>query len=180
MNNLAPAHDQKKFRRLYFLRLTTVALIIAIFVVIVHGVLLVPSYTFLQVRIAEQEAERAVFGRLLESSEGVAVEDSLRDLDLKLSLLESLPQQPSFPAAVTTVLEVPRAGIDVTSVAYEPAGQGGEISVRGIATNREALRSYARLLEAAPSIESVDFPISDLAEERNLTFTLTVTLQESL
>lgn len=180
MINLAPQENIKQFRRVYFMRLTTVVLIMATALVVIHGVLLIPSYALLNVRVVEQEVERDTVGRLLQAAEGGQIEEKLKDMALQLSRLETLPDQPSLTSAVDLVLGVPRGGISIRSIGYEPGAETGALRVQGVATTREALRSYAQLLEGEARVESVDFPISDLAAERNLTFTISVITNEVL
>lgn len=180
MINLAPQENVKQFRRIYFLRLTTVVLIVATALVVIHGVLLIPSYMLLNVRVAEQKVERDTVGRLLQAAEGSQIEEKLKDMAIQLNRLETLPAQPSLTNAVALVLGVPRSGISVRSIAYEPNGSESSLKVQGVAATREALRSYAQLLESQEVVTSVDFPISNLAEDRDLTFTLSIITNETL
>jgi Tfp pilus assembly protein PilN len=176
MINLLSAQGKKIFTRMYILRLLTVALSMGAVLVVIHSVLLIPSYVFLQARIANQEVEGEFLGKTLEASGSDEVEERLTALTAKLTLLETLESTPLFVSAIEDVLEVSRTGIQVTNIAYTPNDPKVQISIRGIAKDRDALRSFAKRLEEREGIASVDFPIGNLSKEKDLPFSISIVL----
>jgi len=177
MINLLPDHIQKAFKRMYLLRLLTIAFFIGAFLVIVHSILLVPSYVFLQARVLNQEVEKEFLGKTLEASGSDEVENRLKVLNGKIALLETLPDEPLFISAIEEVLEVSRTGIKVTQISYTPNDPKVQVGVRGIATDRDALRSFAKRLEEREGVSGVDFPIGNLSKEEDLPFNISIILE---
>lgn len=176
MINLLSAQGRKVFARIYVLRLTTIALLMVAVLIVIHSVLLIPSYVFLEARVLEQEVEREFIGKTLEASGSDEVEERLTTLTGKITLLETLTDTPLFISAVDEVLEVTRTGIKITQISYTPNDPKVQIHVRGIATDRDALRSFGKRLEERESVASVDFPIGNLSKEKDLPFTISIIL----
>jgi len=162
---------------MYLLRLLSLSLFTGAILFVIHSILLVPSYVFLQERVISQEIEKEFLGRTLAASGSEEVEERLRILNKNLSLLETLPMQPLFVAATEEVLEVSRIGIKITQITYSPKDANVQISVRGIATDRDSLRSFAKRLEEREKIIGVDFPIGNLSREKDLPFTISIILE---
>lgn len=174
MINLLPEDKKRSFKRTYFARLLTVFLILIAVLVVIHSVLLIPSYAFLQARIQSQVAEKEFLVRSLEATGGGEVEERLQALTEQITILETVNTSVSFVAIVEDILEVSRQGIVLTQVLYDPQNQNVDVELRGMAANRESLRSFASRLEAREEIESVDFPISNLSREEDLPFTIAI------
>ncbi|XKT75334.1 MAG: hypothetical protein ACJKSS_00905 [Patescibacteria group bacterium UBA2103] len=176
MINLLPAQHKKAFKQTYLLRLLSVIFFGISALIIIHGVLIIPSYVLLQARVLNQEAEKEFISRTLQASGSDEVEARLNALNEKIALLETLPNTPSLVDAVEEVLEVSRIGIAITQISFDPKDKEEHISVRGIAEDRDALRSFAQRLEERENIAGVDFPIGDLSREKDLTFTISIML----
>ena len=51
------------------------------------------------------------------------------------------------------------------------------ITLIGIATDRESLRSFGRLMEARTEFSTVDLPVSNFAKEKDIEFSMLVTIK---
>lgn len=176
MINLLSAQHKKRFKRIYLVRLLSVSLFMAAVLIVIHGVLLVPTYVFLQTRVLNQSVEKDLLARTLEASGSIEVENRLAELNEKITLLETLSEVPSFVSAIEEVLEVSRVGIKLTQISYEPKNAEVQIALRGVAVDRDALRGFAKRLEERPEIQNVNFPIGDLSKEKDLPFTISIAL----
>lgn len=176
MINLLPIQYKKALKQTYLLRLLSVALFAGAVLIVIHSVLLIPSYVFLQAQVLNQEAEKEFIGKTLEASGSDEVEMRLAALNENIALLETLPQAPSLVSAIEEVLEVSRVDIVLTQISFDPNDVEENIIVRGVAGDRDALRSFAKRLEERETISSVDFPIGDLSREKDLPFTISILL----
>lgn len=174
MINLLPEDKKRAFKRTYFVRLLIVFLATLTVLMVIHSVLLVPTYAFLQARIQSQVAEKDFLTRSLEATGGGEVEERLNLLTQQIETLEGIEETVSFVAIVEDILEVSRNGVVLTQVLYDPENQNVDVELRGTAQNRDALRSFAARLEAREGIESVDFPIGNLSREEDLPFTISI------
>lgn len=91
-------------------------------------------------------------------------------------VLSALDAAPRFAEAVDRVLAVPRSGIRVTRIAFDASVPEPALTIGGIAASRDALRSYVAQLEEDERITRASFPLSDLARDENLSFTVTAIL----
>tara|TARA_B100000745_G_scaffold300439_1_gene254400 strand:- start:706 stop:1242 length:537 start_codon:yes stop_codon:yes gene_type:complete len=177
MINLLPEISKQAFKRMYLLRFLAVVLLVVSVLTIIHSILLVPSYVFLQARVLNQEVEKEFIGKTLEASGSDEVEARLKALNEQIALLQTLPEQPLFVSAIEEVLEVSRSGIAITQISYNPKDPAVQIGVRGIADDRDALRSFAKTLEEREEVAGVDFPIGNLSKEKDLPFNISITLE---
>lgn len=177
MINLLPEYNARVFKRMYLLRLLSVSLLALAVLVIIHSVLLVPTYVFLQAQILNQNIEKEFLSKTLVASGSNEVEARLSALNEKIILLNTLPQQPTFISAIEEILEVSRTGIQVTQISYTPYDPKTHIGVRGIATDRDALRSFAQRLETRDGVAAVEFPIGNLSKDKDLPFTISIVLE---
>lgn len=85
-----------------------------------------------------------------------------------------------FSAVLTKLESLTGEGVDLRS--YEFARKDGAImpiSVNGKADTRQALANFHAVLRAEPMVEKVDLPISNLAKEKDIEFSMTVTLKKT-
>ncbi len=176
--NLLPPDKKRSFRRSYFMRLGTVAVILIASLVVVHGVLLLPSTLYLSVSLQTAKQELAEVNAQQGANGETETNRRLAALKQSAAHLARLETAPAASAAVRAVLAVPRQGIRITSITYAPStasAANGSMTITGIALTRESLRSYNLALSAAPFISKADLPISSYASEANIPFTVTVT-----
>lgn len=176
--NLLPVDRLRAFRRTYFVRLAVVSVSLAAVAILIHTVLLVPTYLLIGAEQGTREREAARLAEAVASSEGRSAAQKLASLDADASYLLGLSGSPKASAEVRAVLAAPHAGISLDGLAYAPptgdAGNG-KMTVRGVAATREALRAYAEALRAVGGIAAVDLPIGAYAKESAIDFTITLT-----
>lgn len=177
LTNLLPNDRVRALRRSYFARLATTALLFLSVLVIVSGVLLVPSYLF---AVSEVETTRSTLTALeaqLSSSEEQDVLRRLSELERTATYLSQVGAQVSASAVFERVLTQPRGGIIMTGFTYAPpSGRSeGKVTVTGVAASRDALRRYQTTLSTMPGVTSAELPISAYAQETNISFTITLT-----
>ncbi|HVX90080.1 MAG TPA: hypothetical protein VHC20_00245 [Candidatus Paceibacterota bacterium] len=178
MINLLPPDRSRAFRRNYFIRLATVAFMLLTALVVIHGILLLPSYLY---ATAEVRAEQAALVNTSANADATAESAASELATLKASAahLAELKNTPSASGAVRVVLGVPHPGVSLASITYTPPtggnAQSAKMVLSGTAATREELRSYNLALTGAPFVTSVDLPISAYAEDTDIAFSMTIT-----
>jgi Tfp pilus assembly protein PilN len=175
LTNLLPIDRLRALRQIYFLRLAVVSLVLGAGVIVVHGVLLMPSYLYLDSQVEERTTALAGIEAQLERSEEKQVSARIASLTADATYLARLADLPKASTAVSAVTELPRPGIQLTGFSFAPAEGGATMTVSGVATTREALRAYERVLSGQTYITSATLPISAYAKDSNITFTITLT-----
>lgn len=189
LTNLLPPERRRAIRRDYFLRFGTVVALFATVLIIAAAALLAPTYVFLARSVAAKEARLASMRSALSSPDDVALSARLAALKSDADALAALAGAPSASAIVRAALAVSRPGVALSGFEYAPATEArpgtpgtksdvvlGTLAVSGTASTRDALRGYQLALERATFARSADLPVSTYAKDRNIPFTITVTL----
>lgn len=171
--NLLPEERVRAFRQLYFLRIAVVSLLLASGVIIVHGVLLLPTYLYLSGAVQERTLALASLSDTLAGSEEQEIQARVAALSEDAAYLARLAETPKASAAVSAVMALPRPGVTLTGFSFAPSASGGAtMALTGQASTRETLRAYEDTLKAASFVKTVDLPISAYAKERDIGFTV--------
>ncbi len=168
MANLIPPQAQKIVRREYLARVVALWLLLVAIAVVLVTLLFIPVYVLI-----ENQTE-AYAGEFVEA-EGQS--DQFTSISATItqtnSLATSLLEHGQRPVAISTylavVMEAAPAGIDVNLFTV----QGNTaLTIGGTAKTRTQLAAYKEALEATDYFERVELPISALASERNIKFTM--------
>lgn len=178
LTDLLSPERRAALARGYFLRLGTVSALFATALVIAAAALLAPTYVFLARSIAAREARLASMKAAFASSDDAALSARLSAIKDDADALSALEHSPSVSATVRSALAVSRAGVALSGFEYAPpaAKRPGSLTISGTAATRDALRGYQLALENAPFASSVSLPVSTYAKDKDIPFTITVTL----
>lgn len=176
LTNLLPEERMRSLRQVYFFRLAVVTVLLLSGVILVHGVLLLPSFMYLRNQVGERTAALTTLTATLAGSEEKEINERVAALAEDSAHLARLSSIPKASAAIRAIAALPRSGIRLTGFSFAPKeGAGATMSVSGVATTRESLRTFEQSLANQPFITSTDLPISAYAKERDITFTISLT-----
>ena len=169
-------------RREYFIRLATVAVWLLIILVLVQGVLLIPSYIFQNETVIARTTQLQKLSANVSTAQEQQVQTGLKALQAESSYLLNLQGTPTASTALRAVLAVPRQGISITGFTFGPPSTVTPatsalrtMQITGMAATRENLRTYDAALSALPFVSNADLPISDYAKDNDIPFTITLT-----
>lgn len=177
MINLIPPSAKKSITLEYWLRVISMWSVIWSIALLLGISIMIPAYVLitLQVSAFSESAASAsqklatlkdVSKELEQASEGARVLiDGMRFV--KVSDYEAL-----FRDLENDDVRLTQIGIDRTKDGLAPARLAGQ------AASRQALASFRDALLAQPEVASVDLPISNLAKDKDIQFSLTVTLKK--
>lgn len=175
--NLLPQGRQRTLAREYLFRLGTVALALIAGVIVIHGVLLLPTYLYVGQEVNARQAELSSLVEASRAANQGEVGARIGALTITAQKLAELGARSTGSGALAQVLAVPRSGVTLNAFTFAPASADGEarMILSGTAANRDALRRYRETLAAQPSITKADLPISAYAKETDIEFTITLT-----
>lgn len=178
LTNLLPLERQRALSRDYVLRFSVVAMVILIILTLAATVLLVPTYVFLRERSTIKEKRLAEIKSMSSPVNEKELSTRLATLADNVKILAALADTPSVSTTIRTILAVSRPGITLSNFVYTPpvAESPGILVVSGSSKTRDALRNYQLALRSAPTVLSVDLPISAYAKDADISFTVTITL----
>lgn len=105
-----------------------------------------------------------------------------KEIDMKLRFLRSNMAEVSVFNSLEEVVSLLPEGVKIDSVLFfrnqvRNEKNGSAISLSGVATTRDSLVSFSNLLKGSASFSVVDTPVSSLAKDRNLPFSINIFIE---
>lgn len=179
MINLLPTAYRQDLIKAYRVRLVVVALFFIAGALATGALLVAPSYATVLMQLQDLKAQRA-------GQQAQAVADTtdlatvLAQSDQNIELLRAKYARVPVTDVISALIGIKPAGIMLLSVRYDRTDAGAETLVfSGRSLSRDALVSFQDRLQDEPHIANVTLPISDLANNTDIDFTITVQLRTS-
>lgn len=176
MFNVLPQPAQEKVIREYKQRRIIVTLGAVVFIQVAFLALLFPSW------LASSSREKAAAAQIAmvddsASQNSVAISRTVTATNGILSLVHTVALRPAVVPALDTILKYKTANIRILDLQYAATGTStASVSVHGIAATRESLVSFVKALQTSESVDHVDLPVSNLAKDKNIDFSATVSI----
>jgi len=173
MFNLLPNHSKKIISKDYILRRYAVILGVVVFVQIWLIVFLLPSLVTSYFKNKDLSYQVESMKESNVAKDAGFISDMIVSTNNKLSLYENDFNYPQIVPIIKDVLSYKSQSISFTDFMYEFTGSSSAtISLRGRAMTRESLVSFVRNLEASNLFKEVDLPVSNLAKDKDIDFTV--------
>jgi hypothetical protein len=177
MINLIPPAAKKKIIIEYWLRVVSVWFYIWTVAILGSVAIMFPAYVLIhsQVSVYEQSAQTA--------SEKVAnFEEVKKQIEHSNELATKMQNQlvlPRMSDYLTLFRSLEGQGVTLSNIEMSRAEAAfSPIRVSGRAESRQALASFRDRISADARVEKVDLPLSNLAKDKDIQFSLTVTLKK--
>ncbi len=177
MFNLLPKNLKEIIRFEYKIRLLITAFISLIFLEFCFIIILLPSlfFVFYKENALQSGIENIRQTSRVESTDPIIAE--LKGINARLYILNTRLEYWPLTPLIDTILSkksdsVHWIGFNYASVSTSTA----IISVQGVSDDRESLVSFVKSLEKTGMFKKVDLPVSNLAKERDIKFSATLTL----
>lgn len=177
--NLLPPASVRALSRLYYARLFTLAFTLIAIAFVVGGVLIVPSYILASRAADAGERYLAALQETVGVRERAGVSDETRALAERLRILDTYTNEASFAPMFESLFGDLEPSIHVSQVAFSKGPDALQVSIAGAADTRAALIAFAKRLEDSGSFEGVSVPVSQLAADENLPFSITATYRST-
>lgn len=188
MINLLPVTEKQKIKKIYHMRVLSVCLALASILLVVSVIAFVPSYF---TAVTKYEGIAAALD--LSRNDSLPSRDDLKGIvkkaNEKVSILQNTdashpPVSDVFREIISAKGGVRLTGFSFGATAASPKGKKTEgapssefhITVHGISKERDDLLAFIKALESNALFESVDFPISNFVKEKDLEFSINITL----
>lgn len=175
MINLIPNSAKKSIQKEYWVRVVSVWMILLSIALVFSAIVTLPSYVLIssQVLVYEQSAAEAV--QKVEDYKLVSKKLIQSTQQAKFALDENTLD--SFAGYIFLFEDLEGVGISINEI--EIAREESSVKpiiVSGIADNRQELASFRDRILEVENVSAVDLPISNLAKDREIPFSLTVTI----
>jgi hypothetical protein len=175
MINLVPPKAKKSIQIEYWLRVLTTWLFLWSFALVCGAAALIPAYVLIETQSSVYETSAA------------EVSQKIADYNLASTALIRSSQQAryvlderdviSISSLISLIESLQDADIQLTDIAINRTDKAiSPIKLGGVASNRQALASFRDVLLEQTSVKDVDLPISNLARDKDIPFSITVTI----
>ena len=174
MVNLIPRSAKKNVIIEYWLRVLTVWSILGSVTAVLFAITLIPVYVLVDARISAYEESATIASQKIASFENVSRDLARSSQQAQLIMTSS---GRSLSELVYSFGALEGSGVALSEVMVQRSAEGvAPVKLSGIARDRQALSDFRDKLLAEPGVASVDFPISNLAKDRDIQFSMTVTM----
>ena len=179
MTNLLPFEEKKAVRGIYTMRRFIVALSLVVTAIIVGAIFLLPSFFIIAVKEERLSAELAGMKKAGVPDTNKHIEQAVTETNKTMDILK-LSDGSALSEALLSVFSKSDSDISFTGFFYTKDASGTsprkQVVIRGKATTRNALIAFVDRLKSERVFASVDLPVSDLAQAKDLTFSITTVL----
>ena len=173
MVNLLPRPAQRTLVRTYYLRLGTLFLLSVSLVVAVGGVLVAPSVFLAQNAADASERYLAALEETVGLKERAGAGEQMAVIAERVKILSTVAPALSTPIIEDVIRAKPK-GVKLNAFTIDRTASGANFSIAGVAVSRDALLTFVDALRATPSLSGVSLPVSSLASNEDLRFSLSL------
>jgi Tfp pilus assembly protein PilN len=177
MINLIPPVARKNLVREYWARVITVWMFLAGTASLIILLLLLPTYVLIGVQISA--LKQIVASSSEKSSSYDLSAAALLEANRQAQLLVGTPELTPFSAYSSQLESLASGGVVLKEERFSRKGDGGTIQISGVASTRQSLADFRDSIEADDNFTNVDLPISSLIKDRDLLFSMQITISTS-
>ncbi len=177
MVNILPKDAQNKLGTRYYLQLLSMVFFLVAVAFAAGAGLLAPSYL-----LARQEADGAkeystALQQALTLKQSAGAGAEMLALSEQLKLMKAYQANPAVAGALSALVAKLPKGVSITKIFILPPGTSdGKIGIEGRAKTRAELLAFVSDLQANALFKNVAVPVSDLAGDTDIPFSLTFSL----
>lgn len=179
MVNLLPQKTITRLRRTYYLRFAATLTILLVGALAVGTVLLIPSYVVSERSADASERYLSAVEETIGVRERAGVSDDVRALSERLRILNEYAGEPTTKNFFEDALSNLSSRITITGISFSKSGGTLNISIVGSADTRSSLLTFVETLQENERFNGVSVPVSQLARDSNIPFSITATYRSA-
>lgn len=174
MINLIPPEALKEVKKEYWIRVCSVWAMLVGTAFFIVAIFHIPVHQLLE---AQKDSYQEAYANATEQTgEFKTAEESIKNTNAVASLLVKKDEQIAFSAVLKTIDSLVQDGITIENYSFTRKGEGlGPIAVSGRADGRTSLTNYKNAIESNQLFKAATIPLSDLAKDKDIPFTITIT-----
>ena len=174
MINLLPPAARKSVVREYWLRVSAVWLFLLGTGCLIVAVLLLPTYMLIHTQINTLDSQ--VSASTAKASTFDVSAAALIQASTDAAILTQGASSTPFSHYLKLIETLAGPDITLRDVTYVKTTESGKLTLAGQAATRQSLANFRDALEADPVFQNVNLPISSLIKDRDLLFSLDITI----
>lgn len=175
MSNLIPPAARRAYVTEYWIRVATVYLMLLSFACVALLLLRVPTLTALAFR--NNDSAAAISDAESQKDKSSTDEAQIRRANALASMLSADDSSSlQFSRIVSVLSALAGRGVSIDSFTMSRNEETLSLSIAGVAQTRADLRAFDNAIEAHELFSAVDLPISNLANDTDIAYTMTITV----
>jgi len=175
MFNLLPDSLKGEIIKEYRLRLIVVILVFIMFIILSFIIFMSPSLVVSYFRENELKQRVEVLDKTAGASNINSIKPVIKSLNSDLSSIDKTLKYSEVVPLINSVLSEKTSSIYITDISYTSISSStASVVVQGVSTTRDALVSFKKSLEDTKIFKSIDLPISNLAKDKDIKFSMTM------
>lgn len=176
MINLIPPKAKKSLAIEYWMRVVSVWMILWAITLVAAICILLPAYVLISSQVEVYATSAAEASQKVASYENVSVALVRASQEARAVMDES--EVVRFSEYVSLFRSLEGDTVQISEIDLERAVNGfAPARLSGVAVDRQALASFRDRLQAQDVVESVELPISNLAQDKDIPFSLLVEIK---
>jgi hypothetical protein len=177
MFNLLPDNLKSEIRAEYKLHKFILILTFIIFIQVSFLVFLFPSWLISLYRENEVSAQIEEINKSPVAINANSISSIIKSTNTKLKIINTALEYPRLIPYVDTIISKKTDNIHLIGIMFSTTAKDtATISIEGLSSTREALVSFVKNLESAGKFKKVDLPVSNLAKDKDIKFSMTLTV----
>jgi ABC-type phosphate transport system substrate-binding protein len=179
MFNVLPPNLKEKIKAEYRIRYITLVLLLVLCLQVSFLVFLLPSWitSVYKERDATVQLENIRQSPLAKGASPIA--SIITDTNKKLVLINSILQYPEVTPIVQSILANKTSPVRLNEFLYtSKTASTSAFLIGGVSSTREGLVSFVKNLEKSGEFKTVYLPVSQLAKDKNLDFSITLGVEK--
>ncbi len=177
MFNVLPENIKREIKSNYRMRLIVVCLLIIIVVQVSALVFMLPSWVSSYYRQKDVANRAEKMNQNLPAIDMTAIDSEIKSTNFKLKILTSTLEYPEIIPYINLILENKTNSIKLNSLTYTlPNQSSAKFNLNGVADSRDALLAFVKNIQNTGKFKAVDLPISNFAKDKNIRFSLDLTI----
>jgi hypothetical protein len=174
MLNLLPRDEKKHIKGEYVKRLSIVVFGGILSTMFVGLTLLLPAFFLSEVRENALIEQSIDMGKSTEGSGREELERILDETQQKIDILTAKKDETPLRSIFDAILRHRTEGVELTGLFYTKDGETVTLTTSGVALRRNDLLQFSRTLEEDPLFTDIELPVSNLANDSNILFTVSI------
>lgn len=179
MFNLLPENLRNRIKKEYRFRLAIVVLLFIILSQISFIIFLFPSWLISFYKEKDFMVKSDEISKTISALDVASTTSFIRTLNEKLLNISDAMEYPLIIPIYNSILSVRSSSIRLGSMYYTATDSNSAVvTISGISDKRDSLVSFTESLRKIESFSSVDLPISNLAKDKNIDFTISINIEK--
>lgn len=179
MLTFLPKEYKKSIQREYLFRFLSIVFFFLAGFAVTIAVLVFPYYFFIKMQKGASESNLVAATNASQSKDSQKLRNQLNEIKLEANRILSTKALP-VEDVVNAITALRGRGIIFTSLSYGlNTDNTVKLGISGFASDREALRAFAKRLQDEKSFSGVDVPVSNFTKDKDIGFNFAITVSQS-